>query len=592
VHVFRAELSVLFERLQAQQQRVLEEIPRIVAQALPPAALDSEVILSPAHLAVRVNKQLQAQRDADVAFEEPADGSGTPVLVAEEQALVNDVRSESAMVARLTPYLWRWLCGENTPAHRCLVNSETKKWLEVEPGEGQLNRKPDMWLGPAYLVEQLPAPAAGGGNAPEQEAAGVRAEVAKSAGTQHVPYVFGKPVSNRWFDSVFPLAAKLSLTDEAMGEEMIYLKHLSDADHPFSRGMAYDKTTFVLLKCVNKKIAWRMHGRWTQRGAGEQIRAFFSIESEWEAAVGRCCAILAVQPVRFLGCGGTARVIEVRHSSGQLLALKTVLEPHLEQLASEYCRLRALVNRAQAPDSAAAALRAVLVDAVGSHVELPDKSAACFLLSPVGEAVDRREVLKSRKSFRSVFHALRVLHVSGERHGDPRLPNLLRRTRSSPRAAEPSLVARLATLRVAPVAAASASSSSSSHSAVHVHDPIVPPGALGPGLDAAAAAPSAADPLSVVWVDFMVSNARTELDSGDHRFDEDLLLFVSYLAARRFTRADAPEPLRRLMLEYHQRLAAHGHDSIPDADAFLTFLRASAKHALSPDVSPDPEAAL
>jgi hypothetical protein len=223
-------------------------------------------------------------------------------------------------------------------------------------------------------------------------------------------------------------------------------------------------------------------------------------------------------------------------------------------------------------------------------VELPDKSAACFLLSPVGEAVDRSEVLKSRKAFLPVFHALRVLHVSGERHGDPRLPNLLRRTRSSPRAAEPSLVARLATLRVAPVAAASASSSSSSHSAVHVHDPIMPSGALGPGLGAAAAAPSAADPLSVVWVDFMVSNARTELDSGDHRFDEDLLLFVSYLAARRFTRADAPEPLRRLMLDYHQRLAAH--DSVPDADAFLMFLRASAKRALSPDVSPDPEAAL
>jgi hypothetical protein len=201
-------------------------------------------------------------------------------------------------------------------------------------------------------------------------------------------------------------------------------------------------------------------------------------------------------------------------------------------------------------------------------------------------------VLKSRKAFRPVFHALRVLHVCGERHGDPRLPNLLRRTRSSPRAAEPSLVTRLAALRVAPVAAASGSSSSSSHSAVHVHDPIVPPGALGPGLGAAAAAPSAADPLSVVWVDFMMSNARTELDSGDHRFDEDLLLFVSYLAARRFTRADAPEPLRRLMLEYHQRLAAHVQDSIPDADAFWAFLRASAKQALSPDVSPDPEAAL
>lgn len=558
-------------RRAADQQRVLDEIPRLIAQALPPTALDSEVVLSPAHLAIRVNNQLRAQRDADLTFVEPSDGSGSPVLDAEQQALVVAVNSEAAMVARLTPYLWRWLCGEGTPAYRCLVNSETKKWLEVEPGEGQLNQKPDLWLGPAYLVEQLLAPAAAEDNGPEQEAATVRADVMASAATQSFPYVFGKPASKRWFDSVFPLAAKLSLTDTAMGEEMIYLKHLSDTNHPFSRGMAYDKKTFVLLKCVNKKIAWRMQGRWVQRGAGEQIRSFFSVESAWESAVAHCCTILAVQPVRYLGCGGTARVIEVRNTDGQLLALKTVLEPNLEHLASEFCRLRTLISDVQSP----AALRGVLPDAVGSHVELPDKSAACFLLSPVGEGIEC-DVVKSRSAFRPVFTALRTLHANGQRHGDPRLPNLLRRRRVSTRTGEASLVAKLGQLTLSASSQAAASSSSSSpadSNNIRVSHPI-----------SLASSTSAASPSSLMWVDFMMSNARTTLDSGEHRFDEDLLLFVGHLAGRKFSREDAPESLRRAMLDYHQRLAQSNGQL--DADALLAFLQeSSVKQPVSPEVS-------
>jgi hypothetical protein len=567
-------------------QRKVDEIPRIVAQALPPPpAMDSELVLSPAHLAIKVTKLLKAQQDCYNKLIEPLDGSGTPMLNSAEQSLVAAVHSEAAMVARLTPYLWRCLCGPGSPFYRSLVNSETKKWLEVEPGEGQLNQKPDLWLGPGYIVEVLPAPANTDGNAAEEEAVAIRTEVKAAHDTKCIPYIFGKPASQHWFDSVFPLAAKLSLTDTAIGEEMIYLKHLSDTSHPFSRGMAYDKEKFVLLKCVNKKISWRLEGYWTQRGSFERIRDFFSAESQWEIAIRRCCAILAIQPVRYLGCGGTARVIEVR-CQGQLLALKTVLEPHIEQMADEYCRLRGLIR-----GQSSASIRSVLPDAVGSHIELLDKSAAAFLISPIGESIERKVVLKSQKSFLPIFMALRILHTNGQRHGDPRLPNLLWRKRSSPRQADPTFLATLnqPTFSDSPTASPDSSSSSSSSSSSFssppasssssslsptICDPIL---SVLPNSNLGSLPVSTTSSLSstVLWIDFMVSNARTTLDSGEHRFDDDLLLFVSFLANRKFTRSDAPDELRNIMREYHHRLTQT--DGTMDSAAFFAFLRQSAR---------------
>ena len=76
-----------------------------------------------------------------------------------------------------------------------------------------------------------------------------------------------------------------------------------------------------------------------------------------------------------------------------------------------------------------------------------------------------------------------------------------------------------------------------------------------------------------MWVDFMVRNDRITLHLGDdqHRFDEDLLFFTSYLVNRKYQLNDVPDDLRTAMLDYHQRL-----NQIVDSEsamAFFTFIR-------------------
>ena len=603
-------LSGRLEQMQMETRRTLEKQQaearaiqietRVALERLQSG--DTENILSPAHLAIKVDKQLRMHPDEYLQHHEPADGSGTPVLSAEQQALVSAVKSEAAMVAQLTPFLWRWLCGgSSVPAFRCLVNSETKKWLEVMPGEDRLNQKPDMWLGPSYVVSELPAPTATQGNTQEQEAAAIRAKVLELASSDcnttapvdlssnPVRYLFGKPAAKRWFDSVFPLSAKLSLTDTALGEEMIYLKHLSNSSHPFSRGMAYDQEKFVLLKCVNKRISWRLEGRWCQRGSGERIREFFSIESEWESAIRQCCTLLQARPVRYLGCGGTARVIEVR-LKGQLFALKTVLGPHIEQLALEYIRVRDLIAQRNKD------LCHVLPGGVSGYTELPDLSAACFLLSSVGEPLNRTKVMASLQSFRPILTALQTLHIAGERHGDPRLPNLLRLKRKSGRNHAPQLSQH----SVGQPSVGSSSSVSATSQTPDVSSPVAPCSSsrndsLSDDVNSDQSNPSVSTSTMLsdsdsdsssprlMWVDFMVSNARTALEPAEQKFDVDLLHFIGYLADRNFSVPGVPSELKDIMHEYHRLLdprfsansASNSAALLNNAKAIFTFIRES-----------------
>jgi hypothetical protein len=91
---------------------------------------------------------------------------------------------------------------------------------------------------------------------------------------------------------------------------------------------------------------------------------------------------------------------------------------------------------------------------------------------------------------------------------------------------------------------------------------------------------------NVIWLDFMVSNARTELVAKEHRFDEDLLLFVSYLANRKDLHDHPPEQLRKLIMQYHQQLSLS--DEVLPA-TFRTFIRDAAKSRVSsPAMSDSP----
>jgi hypothetical protein len=209
-------------KIAKQMEEVIEiqkEVPTIVesiVEAHLPKQPSSDSILSPAHVAVKVEKQL-AQQKLSAEFKE--DPNGSAVLTPNQQADVIAAAkiSEETMVAHLSPFLWPWIHTAGAD-HRCLVNSETTPWLEVEPGVAKLNKKPDLWIGPYYIVNALPSP-------DHTTSVGLlRTDLSKS---QSFRYVFGTPVHSVWNDSVFALAAKCKLSGEAFGEEIIYLKYLS-----------------------------------------------------------------------------------------------------------------------------------------------------------------------------------------------------------------------------------------------------------------------------------------------------------------------------------------------------------------------------
>lgn len=533
------------------EQIVQTQVPKIVesiVEAHLPKQPSSDSILSPAHLAVKVETQLRQQK-LSTKFEE--DPNGTAVLTQSQQADVIEAAkiSEEQMVAHLSPFLWPWIHTAGAD-HRCLVNSETTPWLEVEPGVAKLNKKPDLWIGPYYIVNALSSPD------PTTSAGLLRAELSKS---QSFRYVFGTPIHSVWYDSVFALAAKRNLSGEAFGEEIIYLKYLSQGPHSFSRGMVFDANRFYLLICQKGEITSRVIAGWNQRGSGELVRNFFSVESKWENAIRYFCHLFGVVPLRHLGSGGTGRVIEVMDVRQQLaspsdnphFALKVVLEEHLQQLTVEYERIRSLIESRNNDD----VLNSVLPHSIGDFRTQENESstlvAGAFLLGPVGQPLVCNEVISNQTTFVQVFQSLRILHQGGVRHGDPRLPNLLKRVQPvrhsdrhnaahQPEDSRSPMYSMYYDPSGRPFAVTAASSSSASSL---------------PTISSSASLVSSPSPTTshpFFWVDFMIPDTSFILHSTNpsHRFHDDLLLFIGYLIGKRQTR----DSLSAILNDYHLKI--------------------------------------
>jgi hypothetical protein len=436
-----------------------EDVVKKVA-ALLPKPEESHTNKTPAHLASDAEDALLRQHGSE-SFKGVA---GQPAVLDETQqkeAITASNSSEEALVAHITASLWPWVV---TDEFRSLVNSESFPWLVVKPKQPELNLKPDLWIGPSYVVQTRDGP-----TSPSTEkryfAQGERgrllelhksdANAPSDSSTPSVPlrYIFGTAHGVGWYDSIYPLAAKCTLTATAFGEEIAYLQHLSRCGpDKMSRGMVFDATQFYLLICHDGAITRRTVAQWIQAGTGPLIREFFSVESPWEAAVRALCVQMGAHPIRHLGIGGFARVIEVQldHSSsskGDSWALKVVLAAHVGSLAIEQEYLSSLC-------ALAAPSRPLLASILPSTIKPlhrlwganGQQQAAAFLLQPVGETLDAAEVIHTSAVFCAVLRQLRTLHRHGVCHGDPRLPNLLRhahthshdtRSASSPALASP-----------------------------------------------------------------------------------------------------------------------------------------------------------
>lgn len=355
------------------------------------APADRSVPQSPTPALV-ASVQLQALQDMgkDTVF---AGTQGPPVF----DAAPPDFENERAFVDWLLRRLGTCL---DERAFHCFVNSEDHPWLRpLEAKTSGHEKKPDFWRAPRYAVRVV---------------------------TRNDGVPTGAPrLGTTWLDSVFVIGAKKEpISETAIGEVIASLQILNGRTEQPAFGAVVCPTEVHLLTSNAGWLAQRVVAQWTQPGTLQLLRDFFSRQSRWEIAVQYFCTAAGVRPVRALGAGASARVVEVLDQQGDCWALKVVLKD-ASHLLTEHTRLCALV------DGAGPKLARVLPERVSTlfnMLKCGELAASAYLLQPVGVPIARETA-----QLEAAWQALRTLHIHGVVHGDARLPNVIRVDRRSHR---------------------------------------------------------------------------------------------------------------------------------------------------------------
>lgn len=386
--------------------------------------------LTPANIASDTNEILR--RSNELHQFKSLDPAAAAVLTMDQQKELRGLCSEgdeAVLVAYLTSFLTPLVHIDG----RVLVNSERYAWLRRSAlALAKFDKKPDLFLAPHYCLE-LKNPTDTNNSA----LGSLRERLA-------CPFLFGRPLSPVWYDSINVFAAKKTLTPEAEGELIIYLQWITEplaspappCFNQLSRGMVFSVDKFALFKSQRGQITWKMSGEWTQFGSAGLIRDFFSgaaAESAWPFSIRFLCDQFAVTPLRFLGAGATGRtlLVEMRAQPGEFKVMKVVCgTTSVLLLEHEHQFVRGLST---AQRSLTCFPRGSYFDRLIQHSV--DPVAAACLMDEFGEAIEQSpaeqqrtpQLITNAALFRSSFSCLRALHCNGIVHGDPRLANLLRR---------------------------------------------------------------------------------------------------------------------------------------------------------------------
>ena len=358
-----------------------------------------------------------------------------PILTVEQHAaIVTDCKtSEALLVARITPFLAPLINRE----YRVLVNSETKPWIETLRGHSKYRGKPDLWVGPYYAVRPLRST-----QYKDEELAG---KINTLLSQNPSSYLYGEPYhgtdrgkADLWYDSIMPIAAKLNFDNNALGEAINYTYWFSQSPiQPSTRGMLITLDKFYLLHSTKGVVTSITEAKWTDAGSAELMADHFSFDSPWTQAVRELCQKFNVTPLRFLGAGSNGRVFEVIDNSSNRCrrALKVALGSRCGPLAEkiplaekEQILIRWLIEKK--PE-----IVSVLPQSISDfHTLYTDVAqqlpwAGGYLLSPVGESINVKSILQEQNGLSDLLQSLRLMHRNGVVHGDPRLPNILRRQR-------------------------------------------------------------------------------------------------------------------------------------------------------------------
>jgi len=385
-------------------------------------------------------------------------------------ALPSDYK-ERELIAPLTPYLAAVVDAVH-PGGYMLANSEDLPWIQTLNGERNNFQKPDLFLCHRAAFSRGTAP---GGKSVASE----RANTFRLGTDSATTFQFGRCV---WrlrdaLECIFEGKRRALSLHEAIGECLAKVQNLlANAEGRAShKCVLFDSEDVFLLHFSSTGLLSSRRFSWTAAGSFVVLLDFFhpDAESNWLRVLRDACRYFSVilpESDSFLGQGGTGRVFKVLSFSQQatassqptassaaaststdkvplmndaevdVLALKIVdgsqhHGDHLTTLHFEIDGLRKLLQRFH---DSTALLQLLPTQVHGPYVV--DQASHCggaALFGPVGITV-AHELQRGLKScslelWTEVSDALMQLHRHGVVHGDPRLPNLIRIPRNTPR---------------------------------------------------------------------------------------------------------------------------------------------------------------
>ena len=348
---------------------------------------------------------------------------------------------EAELVALMTPTLLE-IVRKLPDQQQLLINSESLKWIHTSSNREEYFQKPDLFIchRSAFVEGSEPAGAADAA----QHAADIRAT--STVGPKS--YLFGRCVwqLREAVRCIIEAKRKKMTVNKAIGECFNKAQNLlRDSTRTFHKVMLFDANDIYLLKIQLGRIESYNKFKWTDNGSFVVLLNFFhmssSEEPKWLSVLRSACSHFEVtlHPTNaFLGQGATGRVFRVYKSdtSTKPYALKVVEAnesgEHVDLLFREVEQMTHLLKipitdpvRRHLPQSCSE----LYIVCISEKVVL----GAAAMFDPVGVALSDREVKRNESLWIEVCHALVALHAAGVRHGDPRLPNIVRVSSTNPR---------------------------------------------------------------------------------------------------------------------------------------------------------------
>lgn len=354
-------------------------------------------------------------------------GKEAVIPVNELETLIKSKLVETDLVVWITSYLWPVLVDDGKDM-RCICNSENNEWMCVSNWSDN-DLKCDLILMPFYLLHHphVISPIS-------EQKSKLRADRVKNdKSSLRLAYFDGRPPTrtthnySKWYDcyGVFKAKEHNKIDDAAHVQLFRYINTIS-SKHPgkLVPGILYDDNQLYIYKSLKGDIIHCIKAKWSDAGTKQLVKNSFPL-SPWEQAIIQACKLHEVHPLRCLGVGGTARVIEV-YKGAERYALKVVLfEPIYEisppsahlletRIYEEHAAIRTYLNKPHCPT-------------LLSDLKIGDSFPyhGSFYIAPVGTRVSAQTVMETAVNFQLVVKQVLLLYQQGIYHGDARLPNLL-----------------------------------------------------------------------------------------------------------------------------------------------------------------------